>query len=38
MRSLFCLAALLFPCLSFGAEPFFEEVLVWDFKEGGLCR
>jgi Neuraminidase (sialidase) len=26
---------LLFPCLSFGAEPFFEEVLVWDFKEGG---
>ena len=35
MRSLFCLAVLLFPCLSFGAEPFFEEVLVWDFKEGG---
>ena len=35
MRSFFCLAVLLFPCLSIGAEPFFEEVLVWDFKEGG---
>ncbi len=35
MRSLFCLAVLSFPCLSIAAEPFFEEVLVWDFKEGG---
>lgn len=34
MRSSFCLAVLLFPCLSIAAEPFFEEVLVWDFKEG----
>ncbi|RKY07639.1 MAG: hypothetical protein DRP65_10170, partial [Planctomycetota bacterium] len=35
MRSLFCLVVLLFPCLSMGAEPFFEESLVWDYKEGG---
>ncbi len=35
MRSLFCLVVLLFPSLSMGAEPFFEESLVWDFKEGG---
>ncbi|MBW1854921.1 MAG: exo-alpha-sialidase [Deltaproteobacteria bacterium] len=35
MRSSFYLAVLLFPCFSMGAEPLFEEVLVWDFKEGG---
>jgi hypothetical protein len=35
MRSLFCLAVLLLPCFSAGAEPFFKESLVWDFKEGG---
>ena len=35
MRRLFCLAVLLFPCLCIAAEPFFEESLVWDFKEGG---
>jgi len=35
MRSLFCLAVLLLPCLSIAADPFFEESLVWDFKEGG---
>ena len=35
MRSMFCLAVLLLPCLSIGAEPFFEESLVWDVKEGG---
>ena len=35
MKRLSCLVALRFPCLSFGAESFLEEVLVWDFKEGG---
>jgi len=35
MKGLFCLTALLLPCFSIGAEPFFEEALVWDYKEGG---
>ncbi len=35
MRSLFYLAVPLLPCLSIGADPFYEESLVWDFKEGG---
>ena len=35
MKNLFYLAVLLFPSLSMGAEPFIEEVVVWDFKEGG---
>ncbi|MCP4782683.1 MAG: exo-alpha-sialidase [Fuerstiella sp.] len=35
MRSVFCLVVLLLPCLTMADEPFIEEALVWDFKEGG---
>jgi sialidase-1 len=35
MRNLFYLTALLIPGLILGAEPFYEETQIWDFKEGG---
>lgn len=35
MRSFLYLAVLLYPCLCMGAEPFYEEGLIWGFKEGG---
>ncbi len=35
MRNFIYLTLLIFPCLCMGAEPFYEEGLIWDFKEGG---